>query len=345
MKTKYYSFAVTLLLLFTFSSCKKEQADTVSHNYGNMSTKILTFKNIEEYSSSLKEVLSFTDSQRKVWEEARNFKSYGRTCDEVYQSIHPENLISIDDFKKVVASNNKYLVLIEDSNGELYLETKLGRSANRYFLNENQMFQIGNTLYKVLDNIIISGSEAKIEVIKAINETNLHILATKHSLNLSKPISNLKDAQYNCGTEADDYESSGNERTHMWIDVQEIDHYSGGTPLATQLYCTYTIRPYKRTLGIWYWCTRTVSCNLKVAVDYCTWSYPPTNPGPWQRVIKTYSNSGTSTSVLSGVFFDIDEYVGGVISTHIAHFGGFNCWADTPSSPTVNLQCNTNLVP
>lgn len=59
------------------------------------------------------------------------------------------------------------------------------------------------------------------------------------------------------------------------------------------IYSHYLVRPYYKTLGIWYWCTRTLYANVKVAEDY----YISPN---WYRIFDSYVNNGTLDSKLEG---------------------------------------------
>jgi len=136
----------------------------------------------------------------------------------------------------------------------------------------------------------------------------------------------LKDVALNCGTHKDDHVDNGNQRTHYELDIYEMDQ-SG-----TMIYAHYLVRPYNKVLGIWYWCQRTISANIKVANDYYI------SP-VWDRITETYYNAGELAYSLSG---DLGvRWISAPNSVpHIFHFGGYYVWADTPSTDQISGQCN-----
>ncbi|MBN2521589.1 MAG: hypothetical protein JXB17_13840 [Bacteroidales bacterium] len=330
---------LAIVLTFVINSCSKD--DTHEFNDGAVKSEILRFESIEEYNNTMNKVLLFNYDQLKAWEKSKGFKSFGRTCDELYSNINPENFKSVEEVKTFVASNNEYLQLIEDVGGELTLETILYKSPNRYFINKDKMFQINETVYKIFDKGIASTKIDKINKLRTIDENSLLSYNNDPDIRLmnvngGSSSTRLKDAAYNCGTNDDDYESSGNDRTHMWIECYEMDIWDepnqiiAGTTVSTY----FLIRPYKRILGIWYWCKRTISADIKTRLDYYVF-------GNWYNDLCTYHENGKKDSKLEGLitfwastFYWVDTYV---------HFGGYDCWADTPSSPLVNLECNKSL--
>ena len=352
MKTKYLTLAITFVVIIAMSACKKDQS-IPQDSKTDPSTKILTFKNMEEYQQTLKEFSSLTSDQRAAWEDAKEFKSFGRACDEVYKNAHPENFTSIAEFNDLVVKNSDYLYLEKLANGELSLETVVSRSKDRYFLNKDKMYQIDQSVYKVLEQGVASTKVENIEKLKTVNEKNFYAYSKDSEINIEVNAlkgyatnNQLKDVAYDCGpTAVDDYESSGNNRTEMWIDCGRSSYTN------TTAWTWYSVRAKKRGAFFlpWILCTRTISFDLKTRVDYKTVIATVPNPDLWIWTWNTAPfadhDNGTSAQILEKTLY-APPVNGTVLNTGLYpyHFGGYDCWGDTPSSPTVNLECHITIL-
>ena len=168
-------------------------------------------------------------------------------------------------------------------------------------------------------------------------QKKMHVV--KH---LAKNNKLYKDATYNCGTFKEERETEGRARTKFNIGIY-VEHgwfYDGVCNCevpGTIMRVNYLVRPYKKTLGVWYWCTRTIAADIKVALD----SYS-TSTG-WVR--KKFSNHH-DYSRRSKIEQDL---VGGFISwgyfaTDVTfHFGGLDCWGDSYSTDHVHIECNKSI--
>jgi hypothetical protein len=96
-----------------------------------------------------------------------------------------------------------------------------------------------------------------------------------------------------------------------------------------QLYTRLTILPYKKTLGVWFVCSRTISWDVRYASDLYI-------NGTWIRVIHY---PPTLSGVDSPYAFTEYETDSNSNATDF-HFGGFSGWGRTPSAPVINLSCN-----
>jgi len=100
----------------------------------------------------------------------------------------------------------------------------------------------------------------------------------------------------------------------------------------------------------WLYCTRTISFDLKTRVDYLTVIANVPDPNLWiwtwySSIIVDHDN-GTSAQKLEKTVYASTPVNGTVLNTGLYpyHFGGYDCWGDTPSSPTVNLECHITIL-
>lgn len=338
---RLFTFIVAFVTLF-ITSCSKEEVNKISNSPESLN--ILSFKNVKEYSEAQKIVNSLNTKELKTYEESRGYKSFGRLCDEFYNNINPEEFKSIEEIKLFVAKNSEYLQLLEDENGEFTLETVLLNNSNRYFLNKDKMFKIDETVYKVFEKGVAMASITNIELLKNVNDPNIFLTQVDKSIHFmpandkSNSLAVTKDAAYNCGTTASRSITNGRDRTHIDMSIDYLDSYDiNGLP-QTVFQNRLLIRPYKKTLLVWYWCSRTISCDIKVAIDVLLSS------NVYERSYYYYDEPGISDSKIEK---NID---GGIVSWGYwarytdMHYAGYDAWGDTPSTdPPALIQCNTDL--
>lgn len=135
-----------------------------------------------------------------------------------------------------------------------------------------------------------------------------------------------RDLPYNCGTYTDGRQTNGSNRTFMKLEIEFGN--VGGLPHVKYL---SLVRPYKRILGIWYFCERTISCDVKFAVD----TKAPDNT--WSRTFYTHTETKHAYAIEKTYFYSGYGY------DQFWHFGGYDSWGDTPDTNPVVLQCNTSL--
>lgn len=79
--------------------------------------------------------------------------------------------------------------------------------------------------------------------------------------------SNLKDMETNCGTRQAWRPQNGKNRVKIIIDVRKS--------LFKKVTCSFLARPYKKTFGVWYHCSRTMKSDVKLNYKY--WALISTN--------------------------------------------------------------------
>ncbi len=144
MKKFIYLFAI---LAITLTSCDK--SDSVISLSESNKQGILTFSSIEELTSTVQKVNSMTPKERTDWESSKGFKSLGTICDKFYSSINYENFSNLDEIKSFVKTHNSQIQLVEDENGEISCVTQEYNNPERYIMNENRMYIVGNKVYRV----------------------------------------------------------------------------------------------------------------------------------------------------------------------------------------------------
>ncbi len=325
-----------ILFTFVITSCKKNDGFGKQDN-DPTDTQILRFQSISEFLNIRAQINSIQYEEMPFLKSQAGFNSFSQKVDNFYHSIDFESFQSQEDLIAYARSHPQYLRIVYDENNEIIINPVLSENPYRIFVNDDLQFQIGDSVYKTFEKVTLGTKLLNQELLNSIKEENIE--QALDDGNVFVFIKNeeyqLKDLGYNCGTWQEARATNGDERTYLRLGVI-TGQYSG----ATEQYIQYVIRPYKKTLGVWYWCTRTISCSIKVAAGYFVYNQSNT----WVRLIGNYSNVGTSTSSLTGIL--CQQWVSiGENQPGNGHFDGYNSWADTPSTIPATLTCNEFLIP
>ncbi|MFO7656538.1 MAG: hypothetical protein R6W78_05685 [Bacteroidales bacterium] len=324
----------TFSLLF-FHACSKDELKDISRIETN--SEILSFKNHNEYSETLKKVLALNSEELKEYEESRGYKSIGRMEDEFYNTIDPESFKSIEELKEFVANNSEYIKIVEDEYGEQELLTINANNSDRYFMNKNGMYQVGDLVYKVLnDEVKISSQVENIHKLMQLDlnnyKTNISSEFKIHSsklvsLDMNDGQSTLKSTYPGCGEEGRKLQRNGNDRTE--VKAYYSYHIPGGGDPRYELRARLRIKNQKQTLGVWFLAKRTTSYDLRVKYHFM-------NDGVgWEYF--SYDKSANSNE------FSEREWETTVALTFSDenHIEAYDMWCDTPSIPDIDIECNT----
>ncbi len=328
---------LTLISFIGLQSCEKAKLNIDEND-------LLKFENDNEFNNELLKVISMNTSELKGYEESKGYKSFGRTCDEVYADIDFEDFKSHEELVSYINSVSDYLQIVEDE-GELYVEPKFDNNIFRYLMNEDKMYAIGNRVYKGIENYTISSDIEHIEILKVIDETNYEqYMQNSHLLFSPVKVQTItdnynKDLGHICGLYGgkfdDDRADNGSNRTKIEHEITVEYRFDDFIGYYTNVYGRALVRPYKKTLGIWYFCSRTISCDFKIAVGIKN-----IENNTWSREFDYYSRIVSDSKI---EFIFLNRNYGGHLPVDFIHFDGYDSWGDTPSTGKAELQCHTEL--
>ncbi len=231
-----------LLVSVIFISCEKEDV-AIQQTSKVEKNNILTFKNVEEFKETLVKVNSMSETERKTWETEQGFKSFGTICDEFYKTIKPESFQNKEEAQSFIQKNSDKLILIE-RDGELYCEPKEYDNPERYLINEEGKYKIGDSVY--------FSSKQGIIITKMISD--------KNNQNTHQRVSNsiVKDYQF---------VSTNLTKYKMVIDISTYNlQKNANTYLARQV----QIKNYTKVL--WFWLdVSTTTYTIKVKGTDISW--------------------------------------------------------------------------
>lgn len=241
-------------MLFALVSCDKEEV-AITDSSKVTEKEILTFATQEEFEQTLAKVNAMTKEERLLWEKEQGFKSFGTICDEFYESIKPENFISVKEVEDFVERNSDRIEFYIDSNNEKHCVSKNFLSNKRYIMNQNQMYVVGENVYKTIENeLFVSNISNANNLIKAKSISDI-----KTDINVSA----IKKAASSLKTKADASGTGkiGNDtyKVTAWIEVYKTN---------TDSFYTYMkIWNYSRSLGIWWFIEAQVTWDYRYNIQ------------------------------------------------------------------------------
>jgi hypothetical protein len=334
MKKTTNTLLLLILLTVIISSCEEKETPAVKRVIQQKllpSDTLLQFKDVSDFFTTLDYISMFNHTERKNWEDNKKFRSIGMASDEFYFSIDTSIFSKVQDVEEFANLNDEYLKLI-NVDGEYLLETVLSMNKFRYLANRDHMFQVGDSAYLVLDEVLVHSHFSKINDLKKINDMNY--VEYKHSNDFRIDyLQEAKSERYNdnnCGNYKEERVTNNNNRTYLRIASLSLVNGS-----QKRYWVDFMVRPYKRTAYVWFYCLRTISCKIHCAHDYKVNSN-------WLRKVNTpFTYQNIYDWCITG------EICNETVNSNQAgnHFGGYDCWADTPSTnPNVIIQCNTNIL-
>lgn len=253
---------VTTVLTVFNSACSKDEGMITDIKMAEK--EMLVFKDYEEYSSALNKVLSFDEDELKLWEEQQGFKSFGRICDEMYENVKQKDFTTIEGLMEFVNSHNTFLKLEKMETGDYVLEVALEKHLNRYLLNRNKMYAIGENAYKVFEEGVATTSLSNKEIL--INATTLKDVDEHVSIKYSGSKENHDITVKNIagpGTFlATKWEEVGVDAVKIRISLDYSWQNHSGLPI-TYLHNYINVRGYRKFL-VWMYDTVSISGSFKV---------------------------------------------------------------------------------
>lgn len=318
-----------------FVSCEKENLINKTND------KILKFNSIEELNKHIDKTLKMNHNELKDLEESRGFKSFGRICDEIYFNLNIEKLTSFEQVEIYVNNHSDYLFFEKDEFGEIALETVFSKNPYRYVMNEDKLFILNNRVIKVFGNVLLSTNVENIEELKMLKDNyNISTLLNEKfeifsEVNVKNTFSQ-KDATYNCGNDLKEARvTTYNDRTKISMQFTTQTQINNGT--TWNLLCVdWEVRPYKKILGIWYYCTRTLLWDFNVRADYLVTNTPWSN-----NKFHTYGQTIDPEWSIGGIAIIVAT--NGSFSSY--HYGGYKCYGRSLSNNGINasMLCNSQL--
>lgn len=322
-KKRFTLFAIVMAAFVLFVGCKKEKTEETSTAKNEASVDMLQFQTSEDLFNYLENV--------EANNERNGFVSFGKMADDAYYSINPEEMFSnMDEVIDYVLEHRDLFQLILGSDGEYTVETRMYNHPFRHLANQDGIFQVGDTLYRIIEDGYAYTSLENEECLKdyvdnGSRESNT--ILKFYTFGEESVNEYTRDTHpHECtNTELYGENTIGNNRITLQITNKKLG------PINTNYYkhgYNYYAKPYHRSLG-WWGCNRTITANVyKVVIG---------RAGVFiidDEELQTFSNL-----VHGGSYFSFDDYESDYHYEDIHYIISCRCSASTPDAGTAMVEC------
>ena len=253
MTTKRFTmFAIVLAAFVLLVGCKKEKTEERPNASTKASVDMLQFQSSEDFFNYLEKA--------EVNNEKVGFISFGKMADDAYYSIVPEEMFSsMDEVIDYVLEHRDLFQLILGSDGEYTIETRMYDHPFRNVANTDGIFQVGDTLYKIIEDGYVYTSLDKMDCLKqyADNGYRQNTSSLKF-FTFKRDVKNVQNRDYPfCPDQMYNEKVNGNNKITL-----KISYITDG-PI-NNLYehgYEYLAKPYHKSIG-WWGCNRTITANV-----------------------------------------------------------------------------------
>jgi hypothetical protein len=269
------------------------------------------------------------ENERREFEKKNNYKSLFTSVYEVYEGINFEKLKDRNELIQYVKVNSDKLDLISLGNGEL--EYKAIYADNPYSLiaGKNRMIIIGSRCVKIFDDGLISAPLSMFNDLNSVEGKNISSVSVKKGFEVVVFKFGNTSCKTNCGTEAEALSEDGRDRTRIRLVLTEVlVNTSSGQTWSSNPW--YEVRPFLKTLGVWFQAQRTISGGINSNFRYTNYSGATINV-PFIRTIApelSYVKIATTYTTTTDGYFPNN-----------LTFLNYNAWGDTPSTGTATMSC------
>lgn len=322
MKATKTTLIVGLLaMVFLAVGCKKEKMEESAKT--DTSTSVV---DMLRFSTSDELFVYLENAEANNKEEG--FVSYGKMADDVYYSINPEEMFSsMDEVIDYVLEHRDLFQLILGSDGEYTIETRMYDHPFRNIANQDGIFQVGDTLYRIIEGGYVYSSSDKIEYLKQCDDNgNLHNSQDLKFYYFNENVDNDQSRNYYfCPDEMYNEKVNGNNKITL-----KINYITGPNGNLYNHGYKYFAKPYHKSIG-WWGCNRTITANVyEVVLGIPGGIFDMSNTCPQ---IINHVEGGSSLS-LSYSITDQSATGNRIYSCY--------CSASTPDSGTVYVSCHGN---
>ena len=313
-----------IVVSFLLIACDKNEI-IEQKNYMNENIQgILSFKNYEEFTTTLNKVSEMNADKRIAWEKSKYFRSFGTKCNDFYKKVDPSSFKSrseVDDFVK----QNSFYVKLYEYQGDVYFEMQEFDNPERFLMNADKMFVIGNQVYKKIDGTYLNTDVVNMEELKKISnvsevkpDSRFVIQSSLKELKVPSSVITKDEGWGNAKIGNDTY------RLKVWIETFYLSNYGPESRVVIKF------RSYSRALAIYWGMEAHVTATFSFGISNSYNEY----------LNKTYTHS-------SWVQSQGYEYLAGyrpVTEGTTPFFTNYNCYAyNTVITSNGTCKCEVRL--
>lgn len=307
-----------------FISCNKEEnSSSTQQGQSEQTIAMLCFDN----SDDLCDYLNNVESNNKK----KNFVSFGEIADEAYYAIHPEEMFcNIDEVVQYVLNNRYIFQLILCDDGEYMIETRMYNHPFRHIANQDGIFRVCDTLYKIIENGYAYTSLDNESLLKGLIDNGYRQNTAEIKFyTFGEEVYDQQDSRFpHACTQEELYNENTNGNNRITL---QISNYKMG-PINNNQYrhgYRYFAKPYHKSIG-WWGCNRTITANVNYMEIGSAGIFNITD-----AILDPVINL-----VYQGSSFEFCEYSPNYNYADSYYIVSCTCTANTPDAGTVIVECN-----
>lgn len=313
---------MTILFL---NSCKDDIIDL--NTEADINGKYLKFGSIEEVYTELDHILSLDRNELTQYEETQGFESFYRKSEEIYDLLLNKQFGSQEEIFNDFAKYKKYVEIVEED-GVYEAVTRLSSSVLKYVLNEDQIVQVGPSLFKVFSADIVKTELQNYQKLMHLEELDLQRMTENSEFEVVKneKYSIKKDVANNAGYGGrNDSPEQSKRRVKLELYMNQVWPWG-----VSDAGCEHTITPQKKILGIWFNYNATIIAEIKYRYDY------KDELDVWHTDDITFTYNQYDDKIFYRYHVYLYNYM---VNDNYFHFRGYDCTATTNDiSNSANLE-------
>ena len=179
----FLAVVATVLVAGTafFTSCEKEEKQlfqSFSKNSSVVSASIPYYSTEDQVFEIIDKISTFETLEELLdYEKTQGRSSIGAISEVFYENIDKESFSNQDEIITFY-QNNSHLLDTFVRNNEIYITTKYSENSFRYVANQDGLFSIGDCVFRLFKNSVVSTSENNLNLLLNIIETDIEMLDT-----------------------------------------------------------------------------------------------------------------------------------------------------------------------
>ncbi|MGY6562460.1 MAG: hypothetical protein ACXITV_10165 [Luteibaculaceae bacterium] len=275
--------------MLSLLSCKKGFEE--SKNGADTFNTILKESGESDLISQINRLEAMGEDERRAKEISINFKSLLTYVYTRYEQINVDSLADLSNLISFIQNNSDLIELKQDNDGEFICRPIYSDNPYSLIADTSRMIVIRNFCIKIFDDGIISTTGVHcidLEAESAILTVEANINQYYNVVTFPE-VDNLRN---NCGRHIITRTTSGRYRTRTTL----ITHatLTGGVLPAGRV--MFSVRPFKRTLGVWFCNRRTIDAYADFDFTYFEGSGPSITGAPGNEIDITINRAELFTT-------------------------------------------------
>lgn len=273
---KFFSFLLIASIVgVTLFGCKKEDVNPNTTFKNGMS--IRHFENFLELKSEMDNITDMDFDELLEYESELNFNSYGKNAYLLVEELTGDTtMLSGEMLSQIEQYYPQYFVILEEDTNFL-VDVRYGNTPFSFIMNENRMFIIGDSVYKVFDNCLVITDIANIEDLTALDEDGLLEIDGNEDYIVLYYQEEEAKTNYDKSLCVDSI--NGKEKVKTCLVLTEMYRFSHNGDTKSHFCLSFKIRGFRKFCGIFWPVKRTLSNDILCRVSINNESYWGANQG------------------------------------------------------------------